>query len=985
MFFKKNIIVLFFIYIIAINCFSQEDSLFKEANSQLCILTTEHFDIIFSEKSQITALRIYEKCESFYTEICEKLNTKTYFRIPVCITADTDRLNGFYSPEPYHRIVLFDTIPNEGMLTSYNQTILSIFYHELTHAISMGIRSPFWEGMSKIFSDALSPGQIFYLPLSFLEGATVSFESMHGDGRLNDEFSRHILKQTKAQGIFLKWTEIAGARDVYPVGSLPYIFGGAFSAYLQNHYGVELYAKYWHECGKINFFKLTPGVIKKVYNKSIEELWQEFYDSVEVAENFVNLILDTKNIVIPPKNTKIIYSLASCSSGIAFVSAQDSCVYFVDSDNQKKRKLFTCDSSSTQKISFSLDGRYLTYSYILEDNFATNVCRIFDMKKNKIVKTFFGYRDGCILNINSTYVFAGVKTISQNMSINFFDIEDNKKEINLKTIDFEYDNQVFGLCDASNGYLGFILKQEDKWQLALYNTQSKSFFIKNVDYKPYNLQSQFLQNNIYLTYAFNEYQSKDFSHAAIAQVDLSKQNPQLLIKYDYTNYLGGVFNPILKENQITKEQELCFVNKFFEEDYLVSVLPNIKKSQEVVFDTFFNKNNTNERLILENQKYDLKKYRPIKNLHKGIFLPFPLIAFNKNLESITDADFFQNLQSLGIFYYTKDPAQIFALSTELSYNFNNNYIDFYTNVKNNVGDFLLTTDFQGSYSFDNHYKALGSFSLFKDFPIVKSYNLFSVSNQINIKSLSWNQKVASWQIENSSLDNDKFYYLEQKHELQNTFSVGFQNYHRKFNGKYSILGFSTKLSLFTNIKFNFADLSKIEKINIQPCASFQFSLPMLLPIINPNNFTINLPFVFSMQFFPTSKAMVLQEDENKKQYVQQKNILFTMNTQNVVFSYDIQKAIGKTPIYLNRIKTDFITSFLLVPEENEINYWTNPFYYLQDLKKNELFFTLTLKNSLHFSIIVGALTNAQIKVDFNLNYSVTNQELSFNMGGAIEI
>src|SRR5574344_55245 len=119
---------------------------------------------------------------------------------------------------------------------------------------------------------------------------------MNGEGRLNDSFATHILKQAKLEGKFPSWKEASYTRDIYPIGTIPYIFGGSFNAYIQNRFGLAKYAEFWTLCGSTFSFEQT--IFKKVYGISLDKAWSDFENSIPVPieSNTVFLSSDEQGI-----------------------------------------------------------------------------------------------------------------------------------------------------------------------------------------------------------------------------------------------------------------------------------------------------------------------------------------------------------------------------------------------------------------------------------------------------------------------------------------------------------------------------------------------------------------------------------------------------------------------------------------------------------------------------------------------------------------
>ena len=202
---KKS--VLFIIYALWIIAYASA--------AELLVHKTKYFDIIYAKESEKSAALLAEYADRYAEEIAARLNKKIWVRMPVYILAGAESLNGYFTFFPYPRIVVFDTVSDDGTLGNLNDTMLKVFYHELTHAISL----------------------IYYLPvlpLSFNEGAAVSYESLDGrQGRLHDPLFYHHLMQGKIDGCAPSWQQAAGHRDVYPGAFWGYNYCAGISQYLQ--------------------------------------------------------------------------------------------------------------------------------------------------------------------------------------------------------------------------------------------------------------------------------------------------------------------------------------------------------------------------------------------------------------------------------------------------------------------------------------------------------------------------------------------------------------------------------------------------------------------------------------------------------------------------------------------------------------------------------------------------------------------------------
>lgn len=297
--------------------------------AELLVHKTRYFDIIYAKESEKSAALLAEYADRYAEEITVRLNKTMWFRMPVYILAGADSLNGYFTFFPYPRIVVFDTVPEDGTLGNFTDSMLKVFYHELTHAVSLIYFLP-------------------VLPLSFNEGAAVLYESLDGQqGRLNDPLFYHHLMQGKIDRCAPSWQEAAGQRDVYPGAFWGYLYGAGFADYLQKKYGMEAYARYWQN----SFFIFPQGKTKHIFGKPLTSLWSEFIRDIQTPATIC--------LPIPFQEPgKAGFRLTAANrDGFACFDFTQGEVRFYTPDGASE-KLFTANPTLSH-LSFSPDGQQL--------------------------------------------------------------------------------------------------------------------------------------------------------------------------------------------------------------------------------------------------------------------------------------------------------------------------------------------------------------------------------------------------------------------------------------------------------------------------------------------------------------------------------------------------------------------------------------------------------------------------------------------------
>ena len=178
------------------------------------VISTKWFDIIYTPESSESAVLLYENADRIYYEIAELYGREPQERMPVVLSSQTEQFNAYFSTGYYNHIVLYDTSVTED-LAVFTNDLLSTFRHELTHAYTYNLKNKFWSVIGDIFGEAVNPAGLF-VTSGLAEGATVTSESSYGEGRLNDEYALHIVKQAKLEGKFPFYSDVQGTSDKYP-------------------------------------------------------------------------------------------------------------------------------------------------------------------------------------------------------------------------------------------------------------------------------------------------------------------------------------------------------------------------------------------------------------------------------------------------------------------------------------------------------------------------------------------------------------------------------------------------------------------------------------------------------------------------------------------------------------------------------------------------------------------------------------------------
>ena len=935
--FNKKFLLFVILLTLVFSAGYTQSSLYKSPK-KLYVITTKYFDIIFPQESTEAANLLAQKADNMYLEICEKLDSSPYFRIPVVITPEKDTLNAYYTSFPYNRIVLYDTSPTASSLAVFSETLVNVFYHELVHAVSLQKKNSFFKFLSSVFGDSVSTSQMITLPTSFIEGVTVSFESAKNEGRLNDSYATHIITQAKLENKFPTWKEATGAMDVYPTGSLPYIFGGAFHYYIQNRFGMEKYVEFWEKANAS--ISSESSIFKKVYGYKLNEIWTDFENSI-----FVPKINEVKSVSIdnPKKNIGRYFYLCSDDKNFYWYDKSKSSIFYSSFENfnseknyYQTKKLVQLDSSVTN-MSLTSDSKYLVISQV-DANSEKNFVRLFNLQTKKFEnQKFKNFRESCVVKLqNGIEYLAGIKTVSSKNYLVFYDLVSGLEKF---CKEFDLHTQAFYPVDVKNGIIAYLKKEKMNWSIEVYNPiLEKTFqFELPKELVLNSLTPIFSENSVRLNFSyankipygtlprlgFVEFSSNEiFEYLCQNKTDFSYS-----VTLQNDDISGGVYFPFVIDNKV-----FC-ASKYFDFDKIQEFSLSDIKTETFVFNKSQNQNEfesqienkTKTEVILPKENlFETKNYRGINYLNKGFFVPASIMSVDRlsttKLNSLSD---------IGFTYITGEPTEQWIYILSPFVNIFSKEAGYFIEVENFTFPVSLIFDTDFSSKFD-----LSKWEI---------NNLFSANYNLYLGSSS-----RYFNFINESGFNLKF---ESKvdYQFNEYFQILYTDYFNDGLGSVSNNLFGYQLGVGYNFDLqwtkNFAQLKNTN--------SFKYLLNLYFPLLGTSqdlNFIYNLPTQLKLVFFPTNEDFC------------------NFSTETTLFGFEIQKSISFLPIYLSRflINAGYDSVYIKISLEDSRH---------QLFSKLKMIFTPT----------VGSLSNFQFNLGFNFYYQIEEDKFSFSLGGILDL
>ena len=624
------------------------------------VVSTEHFDFIYSEETERSASEIICVAEECYSDLVSFFNVDPEIHIPVYFRADRKDYNAYYTAYASSHIIMYVTDNPLSLLSNAEKPLSLTFYHELTHAFTSSIKSSVVKFFSSIIGDAFVPGNL-YLNQALTEGIAVYMESRYGEGRLNSPYALYLVNQIAYEKTSLQWYDITGGRDITPSGGLPYVVGGRFLEYLADKYGEDKLSSFITECALFPLFNTTGSIFRRTFGVKITDAWSDFLSSLTVTSS----VREARNISGWGSWSSLllasgeVYALDSVSSGLYEIG------------ENTVEKLRTVSSSSTLSISSS---------YMLTDYVGTD-------ERSVIVERMNGARVGKY----SDY-FTGV-LLSDEKALLITE-EDRVFRMDLVTIpegdvvsSFSLGSDItFGQGTAiSENEAVFVFSQSGKYGFLCVNTETGDVYVLTLG-DELMLMSASLSDDgaIAFSYAVSSDTSSFMKYG-----EMRREDGTWYSRLSSDEFNGGVYSPVKNGT------EVYFVSSYFSA-MKVSVVDygSLSFEEETAVEVSEFDPYTEEPSALGG-----KRYNPLLYMNKGLFLPF----------AEASGTLLGSSSGVGALYMTVDPTETHSLtfSSGWDYEASSVFLSLGYSWKSYFSTLLISTykdgivnaeaDFTGSY------------------------------------------------------------------------------------------------------------------------------------------------------------------------------------------------------------------------------------------------------------------------------------------------
>lgn len=256
--------------------------------SRWSTIESENFRVTFAPGLEELARHAARRAESAHLRLRRELAPAPAGKIDIVLTDYVDLSNGYATPFPSNRIVLYARPPIDLLTLGYFDDWIDLLVtHELAHIFHLDQTSRLGGGLRRIFGRVPVSWPFFpnlYAPTWAIEGLATHLEShLTGSGRVHGTYYDMVLRTAILEGGFDSIDRVNNPSGVWPGGHRPYIYGSHFLAYLSERYGPEAQRRMAEAAAgawmppSLNFDR----VARKALGRSFTELYDEWRRHLE--------------------------------------------------------------------------------------------------------------------------------------------------------------------------------------------------------------------------------------------------------------------------------------------------------------------------------------------------------------------------------------------------------------------------------------------------------------------------------------------------------------------------------------------------------------------------------------------------------------------------------------------------------------------------------------------------------------------------------
>ena len=265
-------------------------------------MDTEHFRVHFTPALEPLARRAAERAETAHAALREVLVQAPRKKIDMVVSDNVDFSNGYATPLPTNRIVIYAHPPvDTPELAFYDDWLQLVVSHELVHIFHLDYAAGFPRLIRRVFGRTPFGFPNILVPGWSQEGLATALESrLTRAGRVRATLYDMSLRTAILEDEFFSIDRATGHPVSWPGGSAPYVYGSLFMDYLGERFGYDKHGDWVEAMGRRVLFSYgADGAAKRAYGEKFTDAWDDWRDSLRTEYTALADSLRREGLVEP--------------------------------------------------------------------------------------------------------------------------------------------------------------------------------------------------------------------------------------------------------------------------------------------------------------------------------------------------------------------------------------------------------------------------------------------------------------------------------------------------------------------------------------------------------------------------------------------------------------------------------------------------------------------------------------------------------------
>ena len=242
-------------------------------------IETDHFRVHFPDGLARLARRAAAAAERAHAVLVPAFAHDPAGRTEIVLSDDSDDANGSATPLPYNTIRLFCVPPPAfSELNDERDWVEALVTHEYVHILHLDTVEGWPAIVNSVFGKILTPSG--FSPPFIVEGLAVLHEGGGDGGRNANAIFDMYLRALTVEGAFPRLDEVVAQPLAWPHGSMPYLLGGRFFAFVNARSGPEAITAFSKDQGSQLWPYRFDTLAERHLGADVETLWREFEASI---------------------------------------------------------------------------------------------------------------------------------------------------------------------------------------------------------------------------------------------------------------------------------------------------------------------------------------------------------------------------------------------------------------------------------------------------------------------------------------------------------------------------------------------------------------------------------------------------------------------------------------------------------------------------------------------------------------------------------